>query len=61
MPPWFHFGLRLDSAQRVRAMLADMQAEGVTIVKSIYEDDEFASFRCADPDGHPIEIYWEPA
>jgi hypothetical protein len=26
-----------------------MQAAGVPIVKPLYEDDTFASFRCADP------------
>ena len=59
MPSWFHFGVLLDSDQQVKAMLADMQADGVTIVKPLYEDEAFASFRCADPDGHPVEVYWE--
>ena len=40
-------------------MLGAMQAAGVPIVKPLYEDDTFASFRCADPDAHPIELYWE--
>ena len=59
MPPWFHFGIRLDSAGDVRDMLGAMQAAGVPIVKPLYEDDTFASFRCADPDAHPIEVYWD--
>jgi catechol-2,3-dioxygenase len=58
-PPWFHFGVRLDSAHGVRDMLAAMQAAGVPIVKDLYEDDTFASFRCADPDAHAIEVFWE--
>ena len=40
-------------------MLGAMQAAGVPIVKPLYEDDTFASFRCADPDAHLIEVYWE--
>ena len=59
MPPWFHFGIRLDSAADVRDMLGAMQAAGVPIVKPLYEDDTFASFRCADPDAHAIEVYWD--
>jgi catechol 2,3-dioxygenase-like lactoylglutathione lyase family enzyme len=58
-PPWFHFGVRVESANAVRAMLAAMQEAGVPIVKPLYENDTFASFRCADPDAHAIEVYWE--
>jgi catechol 2,3-dioxygenase-like lactoylglutathione lyase family enzyme len=59
VPPWFHFGIRLDCAGDVRHMLGAMQAAGVPIVKPLYEDDTFASFRCADPDMHPIEMHWD--
>ena len=59
VPPWFHFGMRVDSAGGVRDLLAAMQAAGVPIVKPLYEDDTFASFRCADPDAHAIEVYWD--
>ncbi|HEV3239656.1 MAG TPA: VOC family protein [Casimicrobiaceae bacterium] len=59
VPPWFHFGVRVESAQRVRDILAAMQATGVPIVKPLYEDDTFASFRCADPDAHAIEVFWQ--
>jgi catechol 2,3-dioxygenase-like lactoylglutathione lyase family enzyme len=45
-PPWFHLGVPLDSASRVRNMLAAMRAAGVPIVKPLYEDDTFVSFRC---------------
>ena len=59
VPAWFHFGMRVDSAGGVSDMLAAMQAAGVPIVKPLYADDTFASFRCADPDAHAIEIYWD--
>ena len=59
MPPWFHFGIRLDSAGAVRDLLGAMQVAGVPIVKPLYEDDTFASFRCADPDANAIEVYWD--
>lgn len=61
LPPWFHFGIRQDSAERLRALLTDMQANAVPIVKALYHDEDFASFRCADPDGYAIEVYWEAA
>lgn len=59
MPAWFHFGMRVDSADRVRTLLIDLERGGVPIVKALYEDPKFASFRCADPDGYPIEVYWD--
>lgn len=60
MPPWFHFGIRMDSSADVRTTLDSMQAEGVPIVKPLYEDPKLASFRCTDPDAYVIEVYWAP-
>ena len=59
VPAWLHFGVKRDSAAEVREMLATMTAAGVPIVKPLYDDETLASFRCADPDGHAIEVYWE--
>ena len=59
MPPWFHFGYRLPSAHAVVDLHARMSSSGVPIVKPMYQDDSLVSFRCADPDGYAIEIYWE--
>ena len=61
MPPWFHFGIRLDSAHRVRALPEEMSAAQVPIVKPLYDDETFGSFRCADLDAYKIEVYWSPA
>jgi hypothetical protein len=40
-------------------LLDRMQVAQVPIAKSLYEDPTFASFRCRDPDGYAIELYWE--
>ena len=61
MPPWFHFGYRLTSAQEVVDVHDRMSNSGVVIVKPLYRDESLVSFRCADPDGYAIEIYWEEA
>ena len=59
MPAWFHFGYRLGSARAVVALYQRMSTSGVAIAKPLYKDSELVSFRCADPDGYAIEIYWE--
>lgn len=58
MPPWWHFGFRLDSADEVRRAYQRM-ALAVTVIEPLTEEDGMVSFRCADPDGYSIEVYWE--
>jgi hypothetical protein len=36
-----------------------MEADGVTIVEHD-EEPAYAAFKGLDPDGHKIEVYWEP-
>jgi hypothetical protein len=49
----------MPDAARVRALLARLDAEGVTVVE---RDDEpgYVAFKCLDPDGWRVEVYWEP-
>jgi catechol-2,3-dioxygenase len=61
MPPWFHFGYRLNSPREVADLHDRMSDSGIAIVKALYRDESLVSFRCADPDGYAIEIYWEEA
>ena len=60
MPAWFHFGARVPSVARLRELLREMETAGVPIVKPLVEGPSVTSFRCADPDGYPIEIYAAP-
>ncbi len=59
-PPWFHFGIRAPSAAAVSDLCHRMQQQCVAIMKPLYEDPTFSSFRCRDPDGFAVEVYWEP-
>ena len=59
MPEWFHFGTRLTSADAVRDLFERMRAAAIPIGKDLYRDDSITSFRCTDPDGYAIEVYWE--
>lgn len=58
VPEWFHFGFRMPSAEAVHTLHGRLKKSGVRIVRPLSEV-EFLHFRCADPDGHQIEIYYE--
>jgi catechol 2,3-dioxygenase-like lactoylglutathione lyase family enzyme len=60
MPAWFHFGFRLASIAAVEALHEELVGAGVAIREPLSREGEVVSFRCADPDGYNIEIYWEP-
>jgi catechol 2,3-dioxygenase-like lactoylglutathione lyase family enzyme len=58
-PAFLHAGFRVTAPDEVRALLARMDADGVTIVERD-EEPAYIAFKCLDPDGHRIEVYWEP-
>jgi catechol 2,3-dioxygenase-like lactoylglutathione lyase family enzyme len=55
---FLHVGFFLPDAGAVRALRARLQTDGVPIVE---HDDEpgLVSFKCLDPDGWRVEVYWE--
>jgi catechol 2,3-dioxygenase-like lactoylglutathione lyase family enzyme len=63
-PSFLHFGFRLDSPDAARALLTRMRAGGpderVTIVET-EDDPAYVGFKCLDPDGYTVEVYWESA
>jgi catechol-2,3-dioxygenase len=59
LPAWFHFGFRLENASAVVELFDSMMRAGVSMRKALYQDETLVSFRCADPDGYALEIYWE--
>jgi len=59
-PPGFlHFGVHLPSPAAVRAFRDRLRADGVTIVEE-WEEPEYVSVKCRDPDGYVVEAAWEP-
>jgi hypothetical protein len=48
----------MDDATSVNAVRERLESDGVPIIE---RDDEFelVSFKCLDPDGWRIEVYWE--
>ncbi len=57
-PPWFHFGFRLDRPDEVRALYERMTRDGVEST-ALEQFPDFVVFRCRDPDGYQLEVYWE--
>ena len=57
-PAFLHAGVKAAQTADVRTLMERMDADGITIVEP---DDEAActTFKCLDPDGHRIEVYWE--
>jgi catechol 2,3-dioxygenase-like lactoylglutathione lyase family enzyme len=58
-PEFLHFGFRAATSDGVRALLARLDADGVPVVERD-DEQEYVGFKCADPDGHRVEVYWEP-
>lgn len=59
-PAWFHFGFRLPGRADVEACYRRLTAlSAVTIYEDLTDEGDFVWFRCADPDGYVIEVYWE--
>ena len=57
---WFHLGFRLDDAEAVARLYDRLVEAGVTIRQPLIHEEDLVSFRCADPDGYGVEVYWEP-
>lgn len=57
VPPFVHFGFRMPSPDDVRSLHGEIKDK----VKIVEYDDEpgLISFKCLDPDGWPVEVYWE--
>jgi catechol 2,3-dioxygenase-like lactoylglutathione lyase family enzyme len=58
-PAFLHAGFKAAQPADVRALMERMDADGVTIVER-NDEAAYVAFKCLDPDGHRIEVYWEP-
>jgi catechol 2,3-dioxygenase-like lactoylglutathione lyase family enzyme len=58
-PAFLHAGFRATRPDDVRTLLERLEADGVTIVER-NDEAAYTAFKCLDPDGHRIEVYWEP-
>jgi catechol 2,3-dioxygenase-like lactoylglutathione lyase family enzyme len=58
LPGFLHFGIDLDSPEEVRAFRDRLRAGGVPIVEE-WDETEYVSVKCRDPDGYVVEAAWE--
>jgi catechol 2,3-dioxygenase-like lactoylglutathione lyase family enzyme len=58
-PAFLHAGFQAAGPADVRALMDRMEADGVTIVER-NDEAAYVAFKCLDPDGHRLEVYWEP-
>jgi predicted enzyme related to lactoylglutathione lyase len=60
MPKWYHHGFRLPSIEDVEQLYDRLKREGQTITEELEKYDDFVVFRCQDPGGFVLEVYWAP-
>jgi catechol 2,3-dioxygenase-like lactoylglutathione lyase family enzyme len=56
--PTLHLGFRASEPTTVRELLSRLAAAGVPITE-VHDDIDHVSFKCLDPDGYEIEVYWD--
>ena len=58
-PAWMHFGIALPDRDAVLALRDGLAADGVQLVEE-WDEPDYVSVKCADPDGYVVEAAWEP-
>jgi catechol-2,3-dioxygenase len=59
LPAWFHFGFFVDADRACRELHERMQHDQVPIVRPLVSEP-FTNYFCADPDGHLVQVYFDP-
>ena len=58
-PSWMHFGVGLPGRDAVLALRDRLAADGVELVGE-WDEPDYVSVKCRDPDGYIVEASWEP-
>ena len=58
-PEWMHFGVALPDREAVLALRERLAADGVELVEE-WDEPDYVSVKCRDPDGYIVEAAWEP-
>src|SRR5687767_12542300 len=58
-PAWMHFGVALPDRDAALALRERLAADGVELVEE-WDERDYVSVKCRDPDGYIVEASWEP-
>ena len=58
-PNWMHFGIGLPSREAVSTLRDRLVSDGVELVGE-WDEPDYVSLKCRDPDGYIVEASWEP-
>ena len=58
-PSWMHFGVGLASREAVLEMRDRLIGDGIELVEQ-WDEPDYVSVKCRDPDGYIVEVSWEP-
>lgn len=58
-PAWMHFGIGLPDRDAVLAVRDRLAAAGIELVEE-WDEPDYVSVKCRDPDGYIVEASWEP-
>jgi catechol 2,3-dioxygenase-like lactoylglutathione lyase family enzyme len=59
LPSFLHFGIHLASREQVHELAARLASDGVPIAER-WDEPDYVSVKCLDPDGYVVEAAWEP-
>jgi catechol 2,3-dioxygenase-like lactoylglutathione lyase family enzyme len=59
LPAFLHFGVHMPDPESVRSFRERLRRDGVEIVEE-WDEPEYVSVKCLDPDGYVVEAAWEP-
>jgi hypothetical protein len=57
-PSWLHFGVALADRDAVVTLRDRLAASGVELVEE-WDEPDYVSVKCRDPDGYVVEVSWE--
>ncbi|MEE4360251.1 MAG: VOC family protein [Pseudomonadales bacterium] len=53
-----HIGIRQDTVTEVEQLHDRLMRAGIALSEPLTEEADYVYFRCRDPDGYGIEVYW---
>lgn len=59
LPAFLHFGVHMPDPESVHSFRERLRRDGVQIVEE-WDEPEYVSVKCLDPDGYVVEAAWEP-